>query len=305
MKELIKKHIEMHIKKFEYNLSEQQKFELAELYELNYEEYNEAALSLYIEQYVQRCKNDTDNDWKLHRRQSVAAQKVSPDNFDIPHYEKDAATFEFLISKLSGCLPFDMISYEQKTTLVKSMHPVQVEEGAIFIKQGDKGFHMYILQYGEFDVYINGTFTNKIYPGTMFGELALLHEIPRTATVVAAKPSTVWGAEQTSFTCIRLRDNAYKKTQVEAILRRNPPHPIFYDNPKAINQAKENVSLKFFVKGTQVSVHEGEFVLFFKETIISIDGQEVNIQKDQIIKQGFEVLADCECGIVNIKGIKL
>ena len=70
---------------------------------------------------------------------------------------------------------------------------------------------MYIVEEGKFDVLSKGKKLNELHRGSDFGELALLHGIPRIATVVATQKSKVW-SEQTSFSCIRIRDKMYSCT---------------------------------------------------------------------------------------------
>ena len=98
------------------------------------------------------------------------------------------------------------------------MFSVIVEADTILIKEGDLEAEMYIIEDGEFEVSINGQFTNRLSSGSVFGVLALLHGIPRTATVRAITKSKVWSAEQTSFSFIR--DQIYRKSNTREIIQK-------------------------------------------------------------------------------------
>jgi MFS family permease len=60
---------------------------------------------------------------------------------------------------------------------------VEVPGGKDVIVQGEKGDRFFLIEQGEVEVFENGTFRRNEGPGESFGEIALLHEIPRTATV--------------------------------------------------------------------------------------------------------------------------
>lgn len=214
----ILQHVEEHAKKFNYVFSESEKDELATLYEMNHDTYDEGCLSLYIEFFIRRAAEEDHTAWAAERRPSVVAKRVDPGVFEMPSFVKSSKECEFLSSRLGSEIPFAFLSEKQKGRLVSSMYPLIVEANVVLIHQGEIGSEMYIVEEGEFDVLIDGVFVNKLLPGSKFGELALMHEIPRTATVKAVKTSKVWATEQTSFSCIRIRDIMYKKRVVrEAI----------------------------------------------------------------------------------------
>jgi CRP-like cAMP-binding protein len=67
---------------------------------------------------------------------------------------------------------------------------VQYPAGAIIFRQGYPGDHAYIVQQGEVDIFLEEidrteTHLATLGAGEMFGELALLEEKPRSATVRA------------------------------------------------------------------------------------------------------------------------
>jgi Major Facilitator Superfamily/Cyclic nucleotide-binding domain len=65
------------------------------------------------------------------------------------------------------------------------LRPVQVGEGATVVREGDPGDDFYIVEEGSLAVMVGGEPRAPIHAGGFFGEIALLRDTPRTATVTA------------------------------------------------------------------------------------------------------------------------
>jgi CRP-like cAMP-binding protein len=61
-----------------------------------------------------------------------------------------------------------------------------VVAGEVVVHQGDPGTEFYVVGSGAFDVDIDGHARPSLSEGEGFGEIALLHSVPRTATITAA-----------------------------------------------------------------------------------------------------------------------
>lgn len=306
MDDRVLKHVKTHCEKFRYELSHEQLDELVELYKMNNDAFDEVGLTLYIEKYMQRNGIETDperSNWASARRRSVYAKPVSITNLEIPMYVKTKEEFEFLHGMLGSEIPFSFLTVDQKNRLVSSMYPLIVRPGTVLIYQGDLGSEMYIVEYGEFDIIINGQFVNKMYAGSKFGELALLHEIPRTATVVTAQQSKVWAAEQTSFTCIRISDNIYKKGLIREALETDDSTQAFRDDPSLVQEAVANANIRIVFAHSRVPLGNGEILVVFKDgRILADDGRERSIATKEILRESFTAMTDIECCIIAQRG---
>ncbi|GAA2163314.1 MFS transporter [Pedococcus bigeumensis] len=69
--------------------------------------------------------------------------------------------------------------------LARGLEPVQVPAGQAVFSQGDVGDCYFVIESGEVDVLGDGVRVTTLGPGEGFGEIALLRDTPRTATVVA------------------------------------------------------------------------------------------------------------------------
>lgn len=80
--------------------------------------------------------------------------------------------------------------------LVREARPVSAPAGADIIQRGDSGEDFYVIDEGTVEIVDYGFFRG---PGEGFGEIALLRDVPRTATVRAATDVDLWAVGRTAF----------------------------------------------------------------------------------------------------------
>jgi CRP-like cAMP-binding protein/predicted MFS family arabinose efflux permease len=61
-------------------------------------------------------------------------------------------------------------------------------EGASIVRQGDEGDRFFVLLDGRATVSVDSHPVSELLPGDQFGEIALLHGVPRSADVIASSP---------------------------------------------------------------------------------------------------------------------
>jgi hypothetical protein len=83
--------------------------------------------------------------------------------------------------------------------LARALTPVTVPAGTELIRQGDPGDAYYAIAAGEFDAAQDGRFLRRCGRGEGVGEIALLRDIPRTATVTAHTAATVYKLDRDPF----------------------------------------------------------------------------------------------------------
>ena len=83
--------------------------------------------------------------------------------------------------------------------LASSLTRVSVPAGESVFRQGDHGDRFYIVDSGEIEIEIDGREANVLGPGDHFGEIALLRDIPRTATARARKETQLYALDRNAF----------------------------------------------------------------------------------------------------------
>ena len=76
---------------------------------------------------------------------------------------------------------------------------VPVADGAVIVREGGRGDCFFAVAAGHFDVTMHGEPVRTLGRGDSFGEIALLAEVPRTATVTARGSGTLYRVEREPF----------------------------------------------------------------------------------------------------------
>jgi MFS family permease len=83
--------------------------------------------------------------------------------------------------------------------LAKALEERRAEPGEVVVRQGESGELFYLIKKGELDVAQNGKTVHSLGPGDSFGEIALLRDVPRTASVIANSPTILYTLERGEF----------------------------------------------------------------------------------------------------------
>jgi len=113
--------------------------------------------------------------------------------------EARAVSHEAQTRLLRGDPLLSLLSLSIVEELAAVMRPVEFETGAQLIREGEAGDRYLIVADGEVEVSQDGRVLRRLGPGAGVGEISLLRNVPRTATVRAATPVTAYALERAAF----------------------------------------------------------------------------------------------------------
>ena len=96
---------------------------------------------------------------------------------------------------------------------------VTVPAGQDVFREGDPGDRFYVIESGRVDVSIRGEFIRTQLAGESFGEIALLRDIPRTASATARVDCVLLALDQDAF-LEAVTGNSDSQNAAEAIVSR-------------------------------------------------------------------------------------
>ena len=113
----------------------------------------------------------------------------------------DEDTKELLIDALGG---FFFLEEEEGDGLrmdlfLRAMKKETENRGTFIMKESDPGAKLYVVESGDLEVTINGQVIRHMHRGALIGELALLYNAPRSATVKCLSDCTFWVLSRDMF----------------------------------------------------------------------------------------------------------
>lgn len=132
---------------------------------------------------------------------------------------KDEATRQKIKLRLKDSFTTKNLDDKDIDVVVDAIKEVHFKDGDYIIKQGDDGNEFYILESGECECYklFPGDEVAKklrdYVPGESFGELALLYNAPRAATIKAVEDVTLWSLDRQTFNMI-VKDASRKNREM-------------------------------------------------------------------------------------------
>jgi Cyclic nucleotide-binding domain/Major Facilitator Superfamily len=103
------------------------------------------------------------------------------------------------IAVLRGLPLFQPVAQPALEQVASRLIPLTVGAGETVIREGEPGDRFYVLVEGEVAVSATGRRIATLGPGDYFGEIALLRDVPRTATVSAISASRLFALERDDF----------------------------------------------------------------------------------------------------------
>lgn len=147
---------------------------------------------------------------------------------------------------------------EHKRTLqaiTDAMYPKNVSTKEVIIREGDVGSHMYVSAYGSYEVLVQGKVTNRFEHSKVFGEIAILYNAKRNATVRATKPGKVWVIDRDTYQLIVIGSKIKEQNEILTFLKQVPN---FIKKDEELIQQIGNLLRKEFFNANEVIVRQGD-----------------------------------------------
>jgi len=169
---------------------------------------------------------------RFNRRKSVFAESYDPEGDDDEGekavYPKSDQQRHRLSEAVKNIFLFRSLDPEQMQEVLDAMFERTVDSGDYVIRQGDDGDNFYVIDSGIFHIFVasDGEPTTPQvgrYEGSgSFGELALMYNMPRAATIQAVTQGTLWAMDRTTFRRIILKTAFKKRKMYETLLETVP-----------------------------------------------------------------------------------
>ena len=117
---------------------------------------------------------------------------------------------------------FAGLAKQQLTRVASIADEIDLPEGKVLTRQGERGREFFILLEGEAEVRRNGRKLATRRAGEFFGEIALISDIPRVATVTATTPVRALVIRDREFRALLERTPAIALDVLTAVAERLP-----------------------------------------------------------------------------------
>jgi CRP/FNR family cyclic AMP-dependent transcriptional regulator len=115
---------------------------------------------------------------------------------------------------------FEGLSKKELTELARVTEDLEIEAGEVLCKEGETGQEFFVIVEGETDVTTNGKRVAARGGGDFVGEIALLEETKRTATVTAKTPLRVFVLTRQDFRHLVRENPSVEQKVMRALARR-------------------------------------------------------------------------------------
>jgi len=186
--------------------------------------------------YEQNSSSDSDSDsyrdpfpmgpLTLTRRGAVSASPSLPTITDFPSSPKSSFQRLQLSISLKKIILFSHLTDSELDSMVSAFFEVEKKAGDVIISQEEEGDNFYIVDSGECDIYVTKKSETRLVEcaraGDYFGELALMYNCPRLATVRARTNVKLFALGQEIFKHLLCSAAQDRRKQYESFLQNVP-----------------------------------------------------------------------------------
>ncbi|XP_077416531.1 cGMP-dependent protein kinase 2 isoform X1 [Vanacampus margaritifer] len=140
-------------------------------------------------------------------------------SFDKAQVPKESSVKKQLVEALNRNQYLKRLEPQQLRDMVECMYLRKYQQGDYVVQQGEAGNHLFILADGKLDVFQQDALVSSMAAWTAFGELAILYNCLRTASVRAVDKVCTWALDREAFQNIMRRTAETRHHQYRHFLR--------------------------------------------------------------------------------------
>uniref|UniRef100_W5MGZ0 cGMP-dependent protein kinase n=1 Tax=Lepisosteus oculatus TaxID=7918 RepID=W5MGZ0_LEPOC len=212
------------------------------------------------------------------KRQAISAEPTAFDIQDLSHvtlpfYHKSPQSKELIKEAILDNDFMKNLELSQIQEIVDCMYPVEYGKDSCIIKEGDVGSLVYVMEDGKVEVTKEGMKLCTMGPGKVFGELAILYNCTRTATVKTLANVKLWAIDRQCFQTIMMRTGLIKHAEYMEFLK---SVPTFQGLPEEILSKLADVLEETHYEDGEYIIRQGAR----GDTFFIISKGKVNVTRD-------------------------
>ncbi|XP_055386691.1 cGMP-dependent protein kinase, isozyme 2 forms cD4/T1/T3A/T3B isoform X2 [Condylostylus longicornis] len=168
-----------------------------------------------------------------------------------PKYDKEERSRELIKSAILDNDFMKNLDMTQIREIVDCMYPVKYASKSLIIKEGDVGSIVYVMEEGRVEVSREGKYLSTLSGAKVLGELAILYNCQRTATITAINDCKLWAIERQCFQTIMMRTGLIRQAEYTDFLK---SVPIFKNLP-------EDTLIKISDVLEETHYQQGEYII--------------------------------------------
>lgn len=176
-------------------------------------------------------------------------------------FPKTPAQRDLINRALDQNFVFASMTEDERNLLINAMERQEVKGNHSLIKQGDDGDFFYIIEKGNFTVFVDDVQVSSLGDGKSFGELALIYNTPRQATVKSSTAGVVFALDRSTFRYILAKSSADRSREIQDALSK--VSILSGLEPDQISKVSEVVEIIVFDKGQHIIKKGSEGNIFY------------------------------------------
>jgi len=144
---------------------------------------------------------------RLTKKMAVSAEpaKLDQHKTTLQHHAKTAGSKQLIRDAVQKNDFLRQLGKEQVIELVECMFEMRARAGQWVIQEGEPGDRLFVVAEGKLQVSREGQVLGEMKPGVVIGELAILYNCSRTASVQALSDVVLWVLDRSAFQMITMR----------------------------------------------------------------------------------------------------